>query len=86
VARRPSPVAHLANVPVVSNYPSAGFIASADDANAGKAFLGTRGMATGGAAGTIRRFRVVTATSPDDTLVVMLNSRDGDPGTCPITA
>jgi hypothetical protein len=74
------PQAHSSGVAIVANYPITGFIAGADDANVGKAYLGTKTMGTGGAAGTIKRFRVVTATSPDDTLKVMLNSQDGDPG------
>ena len=83
VVRGASPVAHLANAPVIANYPIAGFIASASDSNVGKAYLGTRSMLTGGAAGTIKKFAVTAAGAIDDTLSMMLNSQDGDPGSLP---
>jgi hypothetical protein len=81
VTRGASPVAHSSGAAVVAIFPIAGFIASASDSNAGKAYLGTKGMATGGSGqGTIKKFCVTAAGAADDTLSVMLNSQDGDPG------
>lgn len=80
VARGASPFAHSSGAAVVAIYPIAGFIASASDSNAGKSYLGTKSMATGGSAGTIKKFCVTAAGAADDTLSVMLNSQDGDPG------
>jgi hypothetical protein len=58
----------------------AGFSASANVANVGNAYLGTRGMATGGGAGTIKRFAVTGSGGIDDSFEKMLNSDSGDPG------
>ncbi len=80
VTRGASPVAHSSGVAIVAIYPIAGFIASTSDSNAAKAYLGTKSMATGGSAGTIKKFCVTAAGTADDTLNVMLNSQDGDPG------
>jgi hypothetical protein len=78
----PCALAHLTGVAArADDFRIAGFIASANVANTGAAYLGTRGMATGGAAGTIKRFCVTATSAPDDTLNQMLNSQDGDPGT-----
>jgi hypothetical protein len=77
----PCALPHLTGVAVrADDFRIAGFIASANVSNVGSAFLGNRNMATGGSAGTIRRFCVTASGGADDTLSVMLNSQDGDPG------
>lgn len=80
VKRGSNPIAHLINAPVNTDFRITGFLASASDTNAGKAYLGTTSMATGGGAGTIKKFAVTATGAADDSLQVMLNSQDGDPG------
>ncbi len=78
----PCQQSHLTGVAArADDFHIAGFGASSNAANVGNAYLGTRGMATGGAAGTIKRFAVTGSGGVDDTLNQMLNSQDGDPGT-----
>jgi hypothetical protein len=78
----PCQFAHLTGVAArADDFRIAGFSASANVANVGNAYLGTRGMATGGSAGTIKRFAVTASGAVDDSLEKMLNADTGDPGT-----
>ena len=77
----PCTLAHLTGVSArADDFHIAGFTASANIANVGSAYLGTRGMATGGAAGTIKRFAVTASGAVDDSFEKMLNADSGDPG------
>jgi hypothetical protein len=78
----PCQLSHLTGVAArADDFHIAGFSASANVANVGNAFLGTRNMVTGGGAGTIKRFAATASGSVDDSLEKMLNADTGDPGT-----
>jgi hypothetical protein len=77
----PCTLAHTTGVAArADDFHIAGFSASANVANVGNAYLGTRNMATGGAAGTIKRFAVTASGAVDDSFEKMLNADSGDPG------